>query len=320
MIIVLQFDNLKIHLPNLRYTFELLKQEKDGLLVNEKAPKCSLIVQITKRDKITVTHFLETKEIEENDLEEHLTELIVTFLNYKKIILKRLTVKNTEGKRLKPEIEIYCKNVPYMEIEDELYLDRSISKENANKDEYLMHINQTFVSDSDILQSLLKNSILGFKNKNSYKICNYESKLIIYKVGDYGSRYITIFGIDSLRQFHMFLINESKISFFTKSIAEVFLFDFDATRDENFYEALMKFESKHNESNEDYLFKIVELAPIFHKEKDIVYLRKIIDVISHKKYLERKTNFIKNKIYEIIKEKTVDRFCIGSLKHYKFYK
>lgn len=314
MKISIETENYELNSLNLERTFNLLKNDNDELLINTPSQGTALLIKVKKESKIRISSFIKNVYVNENEVENQLTSLIITFLNYKEVTLRGITVRNSLGVKSKPIIKLYCKNMPYLQIEDELFYDKINTKKITDSKECFTFVNQPFVSDNEIIHSLLKTNVLAFNNINKYKVCKTNSKLFIYRTNEINSIYENIFYIEPLRDFYIFILENRMISETIKNICDVFLNEFDSELDESFYNALIEFETKGSKLEDVFLKNLIKMAPKFPEGSDFLnYFDKIIEIFDSKGYNKRKKLIKSN---NLIEEESIERFYGGSFKNY----
>ncbi|KAF7683882.1 hypothetical protein TCON_0908 [Astathelohania contejeani] len=217
-----------------------------------------------------------------------------------------ITVKDSNGKKLKPTIELFVKRAPFLNLEKYLILDKSgsVSRTEVIYNTYASPCN----SDNPILISLLDNLKLKFVDSKNKIYYLYKNKTDTYLSTNFDNNLLMdhIYGITENILLEQFF--DSYEYSFNKLMKEIFLSKEITVNISQNFKLIMK-EMGKNKIYGEFLKNLLEILPIYddHRKNYYNQLIKLYNSIYLRKHggFDNESNYLECTIESPIDQKPI---------------
>lgn len=301
---------------SVREWFGCLKSDEDTLEEDEKVSNGLLEYRIEIKENaegndatISVGKLSIRRRVALDMLEDTLIEIVGSLLGYELTILHGFTVKDSNGRKMKPVVPIFFKSTLGVQIPKRLGYSKSDISGIPEVDEGMMI---PFVSTSPVIKSLLASGALGFSAENMRVLfAPYNGSM--FMIPDTANIIPMVRGMQSRENMGLFLKLLRSFPFkFVETFIKAYQQPSSATVNRELSNCFSEFQNNLTKLDIKCIYKIVSSAPLFLDARDKITERIEKFYIYNSKGFKRK----KGQYLKCREELYIDRNPIGSLKRY----
>lgn len=220
--------------------------------------------RISKVDNNFLVRYLDFNLIfNENNILEELKSFIANIMGYRVSILTGLTVRGSDGKKMKPEIKIYLKGSSSIVVPEYLEFIKTIENNDFTNNMSFKELN--VFTESEILNCILQNTNIIFKSGKSIFDLKMSSGVITMNASVNNIPVIIDFLFKFTHKNEITKIVNSRNYHFTKSLDSILSGNCTTLEVKRFFKQISR-ETKANVF--EYLAEVVENCPRFYDERE----------------------------------------------------